>query len=172
MYLIKQRKHSTAKTLRSASSLSRLCSMGMVEYLTRSTCSFQVHSAPSCCPLLFLFFFLLFSDSITLRDPLIDPSAVFNISNLPDPYDTLNSLAHLHCARTRLLIPRYEYGIRNGTREKETPRYTVEIMSRGVYLCFLNTIRLRNSCVIVNSYFAFISIWSPSLHMHLVLSKT
>ncbi|KAL0101781.1 hypothetical protein PUN28_019131 [Cardiocondyla obscurior] len=69
-------------TLRSASNLSKLCSMGTVEYLTRSTCSFQVHSVPSCWPLPFLFFFLLFNDSITLSDPLIDPSAVFSISNL------------------------------------------------------------------------------------------
>jgi len=82
MYLIKHKKHSTARTLNSASSLNRLCSMGTAEYLTRSTCSFHVHSVPSCWPLPFLFFFLLFNDSITLRDPLIDPSAVFSISNL------------------------------------------------------------------------------------------
>jgi len=36
-----------------------------------------------------LFFFLLFNDSITLRDPLIDPSAVFSISNLPDARSSL-----------------------------------------------------------------------------------
>jgi len=63
--------------------------MGTAEYLTRSTCSFHVHSVPSCWPLPFLFFFLLFNDSITLRDPLIDPSAVFSISNLPDARSSL-----------------------------------------------------------------------------------
>jgi len=135
-----------ARPLKSESSLSRLCSMGTVEYLTRSTCSFQVHSVPSGWPLLFLLFFLLFSDSITLRDPLIDPSAVFNISNLSRIFEGQSLPA---CATLSNVLQR-KYNTRDITRcTRWSDRYLAPTA-----LCFLNTIRLRNT---VNSHFALIS---------------